>query len=129
MKERKWIESIRHLLVALVENVEEDGLLFRNLEAEKRVIPWFNINSGELKNICRINFHKFLIGLTGKHAWQQEEERKGDISTALMFQEQMFISELFKEIQDANLLILHYTTIWKFRADSSIIFAILDVRV
>ena len=41
--------------------------------------------SGELKNI----FNKFLIGLTidGKHAWQQEEEQKGDISTALMFQE------------------------------------------
>ena len=34
-------------------------------------------NSGELKNIFRVNFHKFLIGLTilGKHAWQQEEER------------------------------------------------------
>ena len=46
-------------------------------------------NSGELKNNFRVNFHKFLIGLTivGKHAWQQEEERKGDISTALMFQE------------------------------------------
>ena len=46
-------------------------------------------NSGELKNIFRVNFNKFLIGLTivGNHAWQQEEERKGDISTALMFQE------------------------------------------
>ena len=35
-------------------------------------------NSGELKSIFRVNFHKFLIGLTivGKHAW--EEERKGD---------------------------------------------------
>ena len=45
--------------------------------------------SGKLKNIFRVNFHKFSIGLmiVGKHAWQQEEERKGDISTALMFQE------------------------------------------
>ena len=45
--------------------------------------------SGELKNIFRVNLHKFLIGLTidGKHAWQQEEEQKGDISTALTFQE------------------------------------------
>ena len=35
--------------------------------------------SGELKNIFRVNSHKFLIGLTidGKHAWQQEEEQKG----------------------------------------------------
>ena len=34
--------------------------------------------SGELKNIFRVNFHKFLIGLTidGKHAWQQEEDQK-----------------------------------------------------
>ena len=33
-------------------------------------------NSGELKNIFRVNFHKFLIGLTidGKHACQQDEE-------------------------------------------------------
>ena len=45
--------------------------------------------SGELKNIVRVNFYKFLIGLTidGKHAGQQEEEQKEDISTALMFQE------------------------------------------
>ena len=65
--------------------------------------------SGELKNIFRVNSHKFLIGLTivGKHAWQQEEERKGDISTALMFQETFFISELFMDTQDAISLILH----------------------
>ena len=45
--------------------------------------------SGELKNIFRVNSHKFLVGLTivGKHACQQEEERKGDISTALTVQE------------------------------------------
>ena len=34
--------------------------------------------------------------------------REGDISTALIFQEQIFISELFKDIQDLILLILHY---------------------
>ena len=56
--------------------------------------------SGELKK----------ISIDGKHAWQQEEEQKGDISTALMFQEYLFISELFKDIQDAILLILHYRT-------------------
>ena len=45
--------------------------------------------SGELKNIFRVKLHKFLIGQTidGKHAWQQDEEQKGDISTALTFQE------------------------------------------
>ena len=45
-------------------------------------------------------------------AWQQEEEQKGDTSTALIFQKQLFISELFKDIQDAILLILHYRTMW-----------------
>ena len=56
--------------------------------------------------------YNLFIGLIvdGKHAWQQEEEQKGDISTALMIQESLFISELFKEIQDAILLILHNRT-------------------
>ena len=35
--------------------------------------------------------------IVGKHACQQEEERKGDISTVLIFQEQFIISELFKQ--------------------------------
>ena len=84
-------------------------------------------NSGESRIIFRINFHKQLIGLTivGKYAWQQKEQ-KGD-GTALIFQEQLFISELFKDIQDAISLILLYRTMWKFRADSSNIFITLDV--
>ena len=66
-------------------------------------------NSGELKNNFRVKFHKFLICLTivGKHAWQQKEEQKGYFSTALIFQEQFFISELFKDIKNVILLILH----------------------
>ena len=65
--------------------------------------------SGELKKIFRINSHNLFIGLTidGKYAWQQEEEQKGDSSTVLMIQEQVFISELFKDIQDAISLIFH----------------------
>ena len=60
-------------------------------------------NSGELSFIFEINSHKFLVGqmIVGKYVWQQEEELKEDISTALMFQEQFFTSELFKVIQDA----------------------------
>ena len=48
-------------------------------------------------------FHKYFIGrmIVGKYAWQQEEEQKGDISFALIFQEQLFTSELFKDIQAA----------------------------
>ena len=45
--------------------------------------------------------------IVGKHAWQQEEDQKEDISTALIFQEQLFISELFKDTQDEVSLILH----------------------
>ena len=69
-------------------------------------------NSGESSFIFGINFHKTNIGrmIVGKFAWQQEEEQKGDISTALIFQEQMFIFELFKDIQDVISLILHYRT-------------------
>ena len=53
-------------------------------------------NSGESSFIFRVNFHNLFIGLTidGKHAWQQEEDQKEDISTALIFQEQLFTSEL-----------------------------------
>ena len=70
--------------------------------------------SGELKNIFRVSSHKLLIGLTidGKHAWQQEEEQKYDSNTAAMIQELLFISELFKDIQDAVLLILHCKIMW-----------------
>ena len=35
---------------------------------------------------------------------------KKDSSTVLMLQEQLFISELFRDIQDGILLILHYKT-------------------
>ena len=48
--------------------------------------------------------------IVGKHAWQQEDDQKEDISTALIFQEQLFTSELFKDTQDVVSLILHYKT-------------------
>ena len=67
--------------------------------------------SGELKKIFKHISCFALIGRTvsGKYAWQEEEEIKEDSSTVLMFQEQLFISE-FRDIQDAILLILHYRT-------------------
>ena len=69
--------------------------------------------SGESKKIFRAKSHNLFIGLTvdGKHAWQQEEEdTRKDSSTVLMLQEQLFISELFRDIKDAILLIFHYRT-------------------
>ena len=60
--------------------------------------------SGESKKIFRISSHTLLIGLTesGKCAWQEEEEIREDSSTVLILQEKLFISELFKDIQDAT---------------------------
>ena len=45
----------------------------------------------KIKNFLH-NFHTYLIGrmIVGKHAWQQEEEHKRDISTALMCQRCIF---------------------------------------
>ena len=53
-----------------------------------------------------------IIGLiaSGKHAWQEGEETRKDSSTVLILQEQLCISELFKDIQDVILLILLYRT-------------------
>ena len=84
--------------------------------------------SGESKKIFRISSHTLLIGLTvdGKHVWQQEEEIREDSSTVLMIQEQLFISELFKDIQDVVSLILLDRTMSLFRATSSNTFTIRD---
>ena len=75
----------------------------------KKMMEQFN--SGELKKIFRNISHIALIGLiaSGKHAWQEEETRKYS-STVLILQEQLCISELFKDIHDAILLILLYRT-------------------
>ena len=69
-------------------------------------------NSGELKKIFRNISCILLIGLiaSGKHAWQEEEETRKDSSTVLILLEQLCISELFRDIQDAILLIVHYRT-------------------
>ena len=108
MNERKWID------------IETGNYSLSAYEVSKKVIHLLRhsqtvqrkddgaVQFWRIKKIFRIYFHKFLIGPTivGKHAWQQEEEQKGDISTALMIQEQLFTSELFKDIQDAISLIL-----------------------
>ena len=68
----------------------------------------------KIKKIFRTNSHSLFIGLTidGKYAWQQEEDQKGEFSTALMIQEYLFISVLFKDFQCVTLLILHCRTTW-----------------
>ena len=62
-----------------------------------------------------------------KHAWQEEEETRKGSSIVLILQELSCISELFKVIQDAILLILRCRTMWSFRAPSSSTFTMSDV--
>ena len=84
--------------------------VIHNMCIEKKMEQF---NSGELKKIFRNISHTLLIGLkaSGKHAWQEEEEEiREDSSTVLILQEQLCISELFRDIQDAILLILRYRT-------------------
>ena len=113
MTERKWIdiEPGDSSLSACETSKKIINHLLRHSQTVQRERD-DGIQSRESKNFFGINFHKYSIGLTivGKYAWQQEEEQKEDISTGLIFQEQLFISELFKDIQDVISLILHYRT-------------------
>ena len=55
-----------------------------------------------------------IIGLTksGRAPWQEEEDTREDFSIVLILQDRKSCtSELFKVIQEATLLILHYRTI------------------
>ena len=112
MRERKWIdiEPGNSSLSAYEISKKVIHLLRHSQTVQRKKTEQFN--SGRSRIIFRVSFHRHLIGLTivGKHAWQQEEDQKGDISTALIFQEQLFTSELFKDIQDVISLILHYRT-------------------
>ena len=92
---KKVIQLLRHSQIV---QREEDG-----------AVQFWRIKNYLQSQFLQIPF--FGLTIVGKHAWQQEEEQKGDISNAMMIQEQLFISELFKDIQDATLLILHYRTI------------------
>ena len=110
MKERKWIDiEPGESSLSAYEVSKKVINLLRHSQYNEKTMEQFN--SGRSRIIFGINFHKYSIGrmIVGKFAWQQEE-RKGDISTALIFQEQLFISELFKDIQDVISLILHYRT-------------------
>ena len=72
------------------------------------------LNSTNSNSIFEIIIHKYIIGLmiVGKLVWLQEEDRKEDISIALMIREQFSTSVLFKDILEAISLILRYRTMW-----------------
>ena len=109
---RNWIdiEPGKHSLrTGGIEENNSSSSSFTESASRRKWSGSFLQNKGKF---FRIHSHNLFIGRTidGKHVWQQEEEQKGDSSTVLMIQEQLFISELFKDIQDAILLILHYKT-------------------
>ena len=77
--------------------------------------------SGELKKIFRNISCIAFIGLiaSARKAWQdEEEETRKDTSIVLILQEQLCISELLRDIQDAIF----------FRATSSSTFVMSDVQ-
>ena len=89
MDERKWIDiepGESSLCVRDFEESNQSSTTFSNSTTRRRRSS--SINSAQLRIIFGINFHKHSIGLmiVGRHAWQQEEEQKGDISIALIFQ-------------------------------------------
>ena len=112
MNERKWID------------IEPGESSLSAYEISKKVINLLRhsqtvqreddgaVQFWRIKNYLRNQLPQtqYCLMIVGSHARQQEEEQKGDISIALIFQEQLFISELFKDIQDVISLILHYRT-------------------
>ena len=62
-------------------------------------------------------------------SWQEEEETRKDLNIVPILQEKFLTFELFKVIQDAISLILHYRTMSWFRTmSSSTFFITLDVQ-
>ena len=115
MNERKWIdiEPAEPSLSLRTRSRRKSSIFFDIIKRyNERMMEQFN--SGESSFIFGINLHKSLVGrmIVGKHAWQKEEDQKEDISTALISQEQLFTSALFKDTQDVISLILHYRTMW-----------------
>ena len=68
MNERNWIVIEPKNLSLRTRFSKKVIHLFRHSQQVQRE------DDGRIKNIFRVNLHKFLIGLTidGKHAWQQE---------------------------------------------------------
>ena len=97
MNERRWIDIEPEESSLFVRGLEESHQSSSTLSKRYNEKTTEQFNSGR----SRMFFNKFLIGRTidGKHAWQQEEDQKEDISIALMLQEQLFTSELFKGTQ------------------------------
>ena len=77
-----------------------------------------------------LSTHNIGLMVYGRARWQEAEATRKDFNTVLIRQDKKFFtSELFKVIQDAIPLILHYRTLCQFQTISSSTFIILDVAV
>ena len=91
MDRRNWIdiEPGNQSLSLCVRSFEESDLSSSSFTESTSRRRWSGSFLENQRKSSESNSHSLFIGLTidGKHAWQQEEEQKGDISTALMIQE------------------------------------------
>ena len=74
-------------------------------------------NSGDCKMIFGTYLSTLKIGLmkSGRAKWQEAEATRKDFNTVLIRQDKKFFTcELFKVIQDAIPLILHFRTMCLF---------------
>ena len=77
-------------------------------------------------NLGTLNFGLMICG---RARWQEAEATRKDFNIVLTRQDKkFFISELFKVIQGAIPLILHFRTMCQYRTTSSSTFIILDVQ-
>ena len=114
MHERRWIdiEPSEQNLASYDLSKKVINLLRHNQTVYSgKMMEQFN--SGELNFIFEIILQKYSIGLMifGNLFRQQEEDRKEDISIALIILEQLPTSVLFRDILEAILSILRNRTI------------------
>ena len=114
MNERKWIDTEpgNSSLSAYEISKNVIHLLRHSLEQyNEKMTERFKCWRIQESSSESISTNPLLVRMiVGKHAWQQEEDQKEDISITLIIREQSFTSELFKDIQDVILLLFHYRT-------------------
>ena len=112
--ERRWIdiEPSEQNLASYDFSKKVINLLRHNHTLQRKTMEQLNIT--RQNSILEIIIHKYKFGLmiVGKLVWLQEEDRKEDISIALMIREEFFTFVLFKDILEAISLIQLCWTMW-----------------